>query len=679
MTAMPAAPESEAASPRPLLRWCLDRTRRHIARHGARLTQGGGRLGDLYVSVDEVAAVLADRPTADVAAELGLPPAADPGPVPRPDGSPLARIADRFALEPTDVALLAAAAGSALWVDVARLYAFAWADFAVKLPPASFLAELVSDTADDALAAMARLRPDGPLRRGGLVRLEAPEAWGRSRAPFAHHGVIVPDPVLALLRGEPPLVLDRAALRAPDDDPPPFDAPPAAAERLDRLLAHGGPIVLVGPPGSGRAEAARHAARRRGQPLLDVDLDRLPRDPAAFDGALLDLLLDARLRALPLLVRLGRPAEDDPRGEPLRRRLAAHRGPLLITAERAPDGLGDAPLVELTRPDSAEQRALWLRELADDARADRLAARFDVTPGVLLAALAEARREARALGAEAPDDDQITRALRRRMQHALDGLSERVHTALGWDDVVLPDDVVERLREIRAHARHRSRVFDTWGFRRKMDYGRGLSCLFSGPPGTGKTMMAGIIAHDLGRELYRVDLSRVVSKWVGETEKNLGRIFDEAEQAQVILFFDEADSLFSTRTEVKGANDRFANMEVNYLLQRMEQYDGVSILTTNFERGLDEAFRRRLKFRVHFPLPDADQRAELWRRMIPAEMPVDGDIDFERLGRKHKMSGGNIKNAVLRAAFYAAEEGGGLTLARLRRAADAESREMGRL
>jgi SpoVK/Ycf46/Vps4 family AAA+-type ATPase len=269
--------------------------------------------------------------------------------------------------------------------------------------------------------------------------------------------------------------------------------------------------------------------------------------------------------------------------------------------------------------------------------------------------------------------------VRRRLDHALSAVAEPYTTTLSWDDVVLAPEVLETLREILSQARNREKVFDDWGFRRKLSYGRGLACLFSGAPGTGKTMMAGIMARELGQEIYRVDLARVVSKWVGETEKNLARVFDEAESAQVILLFDEADSLFSTRTEVKGSNDRFANMEINYLLQRMESYDGMTILTTNFEKSIDEAFKRRLKFRLHFPVPDADLRTQLWRSMLPTQATVADDVRFEFLGKKFTMSGGNIKNAVVRAAFYAAEGEGVITHALLERAATAEAREMGRL
>jgi SpoVK/Ycf46/Vps4 family AAA+-type ATPase len=241
----------------------------------------------------------------------------------------------------------------------------------------------------------------------------------------------------------------------------------------------------------------------------------------------------------------------------------------------------------------------------------------------------------------------IIHAVRRQADHALSEVAEPFSTTLTWDDVVLPDEVSDAIIDILGHARHRAQVFDTWGFRRKVSYGRGLSCLFSGPPGTGKTMVAAVLAQTLERELYRIDLSRVTSKWIGETEKNLARVFDEAERAQVILLFDEADSLFSARTSVTSANDRFANNEINYLLQRMEAYDGMTILTTNLDASIDPAFKRRLKFRVAFQMPEAPQRTMLWQSMLPPGRAGRGRRRLQRpgralraVGRRHQERGG---------------------------------------
>jgi SpoVK/Ycf46/Vps4 family AAA+-type ATPase len=222
-------------------------------------------------------------------------------------------------------------------------------------------------------------------------------------------------------------------------------------------------------------------------------------------------------------------------------------------------------------------------------------------------------------------------------------------------------------------------VLDEWGFARKGGKGVGVSALFSGAPGTGKTMAAGLVAQELQLDLYQIDVSRMVSKWVGETEKNLARLFDAAEAGHAVLLFDEADSLFAKRTEVKSSNDRYANLEVNYLLQRMEAFDGISILTTNLETAVDEVFRRRLAFRLHFPVPEPAERERLWKVMLPAEAAVAPDLDFASLARRYEMSGGYIRNAVLRAAYLAAGDGAPIAMTHLLRAAALEYAAMGKI
>ncbi|MEL6177925.1 MAG: ATP-binding protein, partial [Myxococcota bacterium] len=326
---------------------------------------------------------------------------------------------------------------------------------------------------------------------------------------------------------------------------------------------------------------------------------------------------------------------------------------------------------------------LWERCLddqADEALVAMLVSRIDAQAGAIVETVARAQREAATQGHHDPLSlSQLMLAHGEYTSHRLTDIAEPFETSLQWEDLILPTELMETLDEILAQATHREKVFEAWGFRRKMSYGRGLSCLFAGPPGTGKTMTAGLMAKRLQRPLFRVDLSRVTSKWVGETEKNLARVFDEAERGQVILLFDEADSLFGSRTEVKSSNDRYANLEVNYLLQRMEAYDGITILTTNFEKSIDEAFKRRLRFRVDFPFPDAEARERLWRAMLPPEAPIAPHLDFGALAHNYDMSGGNIKNAVLRAAFYAARQGHAIAFDHLERAAAAEAREIGLL
>jgi SpoVK/Ycf46/Vps4 family AAA+-type ATPase len=263
----------------------------------------------------------------------------------------------------------------------------------------------------------------------------------------------------------------------------------------------------------------------------------------------------------------------------------------------------------------------------------------------------------------------------------LAGLATRIITTQTWDDVILPGDQFDALVELVARVRRRQRVYEEWGFGDKLGKGLGIAALFSGPPGTGKTMCAGLVARELGTALYQVHLDRLTSKWIGETEKNLAALFDAAEACHAILLFDEADSLFGKRTDVKSSNDRRANQEVNFLLQRLETFTGICILTTNHETALDDAFRRRLAVHVRFALPDLQERKHLWRALLPASAPRASDVEraFDPLADQFEMSGGHIRNAVLRAAFLAADEDSSITADHLLRSAQLEYEAMGKL
>jgi SpoVK/Ycf46/Vps4 family AAA+-type ATPase len=261
-------------------------------------------------------------------------------------------------------------------------------------------------------------------------------------------------------------------------------------------------------------------------------------------------------------------------------------------------------------------------------------------------------------------------AARVQARPRLDDLTQRVKPVATWDDLVLPQMQKRMLREIAMHVRRRMMVYEAWGFAAKSSRGLGISALFAGASGTGKTMAAEVLANDLRLDLYLIDLSQVVSKYIGETEKNLRRVFDAAEAGGAILLFDEADALFGKRSEVKDSHDRYANIEISYLLQRMEAYRGLAILTTNMKSALDTAFLRRIRFVVQFPFPNADQRAEIWRGVFPREVPTEG-LDVEKLARLN-VAGGSIRNIALHAAFLAADAGEPVRMRHLLRAARTE-------
>jgi SpoVK/Ycf46/Vps4 family AAA+-type ATPase len=310
-----------------------------------------------------------------------------------------------------------------------------------------------------------------------------------------------------------------------------------------------------------------------------------------------------------------------------------------------------------------------------------LAQRFRIGPGVIERVIAEvlARGKHLAIDTSADAGPAIIETAAQHISSRLGHVASHVTRLARWEQVAFPEDILDSLKEFIGRVRHRKTVYERWGFDAKMTTSRGLSALFYGPPGTGKSMVAGLIARELGLELYRVDLARVVSKWIGETEKNLAEVFDAAEDGQVVILFDEADSLFARRTEVKSSVDRYANLEVNYLLQRLDSFEGICILTTNLEGSVDPAFKRRMSLRLHFPFPDEEMRARLWAAHMPPETPTQGDFDFATLARRFPLSGGYIRNSALRAAFLAAQEERPLSQSYLIRAIQLEYRELGKL
>jgi SpoVK/Ycf46/Vps4 family AAA+-type ATPase len=343
--------------------------------------------------------------------------------------------------------------------------------------------------------------------------------------------------------------------------------------------------------------------------------------------------------------------------------------------------------LEFPIPDDRERKRLWevcLKEhyhFSDDVDLTELASKFRFTPGQIRDALVAAQN----LSCwHSPDNDKITMAdlysaCRAQSNQKLSVLARKINPKYTWDDIVLPSDQMDQLREICNQSKYRHIVYGEWGFDRKLSLGKGLNTLFSGPSGTGKTMAAEIISNDLRLDLYKIDLSQVVSKYIGETEKNLDKIFTEAQTSNAILFFDEADALFGKRSEVKDAHDRYANIEIGYLLQKMEEYDGMTILATNLRQNMDEAFVRRMQVIVEFPFPDEEYRRRIWEVVFPSEAPLDPDIDFGILAREVKLPGGNIKNIALTAAFYAAEDGRVIRMPHLMRAVRQEYRKLGRI
>jgi hypothetical protein len=335
--------------------------------------------------------------------------------------------------------------------------------------------------------------------------------------------------------------------------------------------------------------------------------------------------------------------------------------------------------IEVEHPTAAEHRKLWQDVLGSavshlNGSLDQIAAQFRLGVDGIRAAGVAAGIHLREPGLVA--SAALWKACRAQARTRLEGLAQRPATVADWNDLVLPEAQVHTLREIAAQVRHRAKVYETWGFASRGGRGLGISALFSGSSGTGKTMAAEVIARDLDLDLFRIDLSQVVSKYIGETEKNLQRVFDAAEESGAVLLFDEADALFGKRSEVKDSHDRYANIEVSYLLQRMESYRGLAILTTNMKGLLDPAFLRRIRFVIQFPFPEIAHRIEIWRRVFPPDTPTER-LDIDKLASLN-VAGGNIRNIAVQAAFLAASAGEPVRMTHLLRAARSECAKLER-
>lgn len=480
---------------------------------------------------------------------------------------------------------------------------------------------------------------------------------------------------LAALHGDDALdpALDRVA-RLPADIPATADLAisPAALALARRALATDAHVVAVGPPGLGRRTLLAAVAAEAGRAVLELDASRLATEPRERDLQLRRVARDCLLlNRVPLVVGLDRLGAAELR-LPLRV-LATARTP----AAKLPGSRGTV-VVELGPPTPAQRARLWLAALDQGLAADgeRLANAFPLAPAMIARAAATARLRA-ANGVVTPAD--IRAGVRAVVDDQLGHLATRLDITQRWQDAILAPDQRDAIAELVARFRTRDRVLDGWGFSAKVGRGVGIAALFSGPPGTGKSMCAGLVADELGIDIYQVDSSRLTSKWVGETEQNLAALFDAAEASQAMLLFDEADALFGKRTATTTSNDRHANSQTNYLLQRIESFRGICVLTSNHAANIDPAFQRRLAAHVRFELPDIDERAAIWRAMLPSDAPVERTIDLHALARRYELGGGAIKNATLRAAYLAAGDDRAIAQAHLERAARIECEAMGKL
>ena len=577
----------------------------------------------------------------------------------------LGRISVTFGLSPFESDTLVLAAGCEFDARFAETIARAHDEPSRRFPTLRLALAVLDEPAWECLTS------DAPLRRYALIELLLATAF--VDAPYRASEAVL-HALLGLATGDDALrgilrCVPVAAGRTPSNDA----VLAALAEAWPERAAPWPVIVLAGPDAAAKRAIAAGLAERYGLELRGVDGAALAGSVRERERLARICERDSALGGFALF------ADIDGELEPSERRTLLHWldevnvATIVATRERVHFSWRRVRHVDVERPRAEEQRTLWRHALGERAAAvngelDRVVSHFALDAESIA-------RIGRSLPGDSSCADELWQSARFDARASLDALADRLPQRAGWDRLVLPAQQMDALREIVAHVRQRARVYERWGFGRD-GRGLGVSALFAGPSGTGKTLAAEVVANELGLDAYRIDLSGIVSKYIGETEKNLRRVFDAAEAGGAVLVFDEADALFGKRTEVRDSHDRYANIEVSYLLQRMESYRGLALLTSNFKNAIDEAFLRRLRFVIEFPFPDAVQRASIWQSMFPPEMPR-GNLALDRLAQLN-VPGGNIRNIALHAAFVAADDDTPVTMAHLLRAARTEYAKLGR-
>ena len=625
----------------------------------------------------------------------------------------LAELASMFDLTAFDLDVILICLAPELDRGYERLYAYLHDDVTRRQPTVDLVLNLLCPDLDTKVAARARFTSVAPLLQHHLVYLREEREEGDQRYGSWLGSTVRLDPRVARFLlgddGTDDRLQPYARVVTPAASQDELVFPEAFGEQLSRLTEHARTAVhaqpcaklilyFEGPHGVGKRTAAAACCQTLGHVLLIVNGKRLAATNAEEFPALARLIdREARLqRALiywedfdALLA-----DENDARLAALLSVLEAHPSPAFLSGSAIWEPAGVLRGVTFVRlpfphPGHKERLHLWRAALAGDTATSRgtaldladLASKFRLSGGQIRDAAATARNLAHARAPAAPQitSADLHAACRLHSNRKLSELAIKITPHYTWDDIVLPGDQMTQLREIYNQVRHRALVYDAWGFDVKLAMGKGISILFAGPPGTGKTMAADVLAGALGLDLYKIDLSTVVSKYIGETEKNLARIFAEARTSNAILFFDEADALFGKRTQVRDAHDRYANVEISYLLQKMEEYEGMVVLATNLRKNMDEAFVRRLHITVEFPVPDVDDRRRIWEQIWPAATPRDAGLDLEFLARRIEVTGGSIRNIALAGAFLAAADGGVVTMQHLLRATRREYQKMGKV
>lgn len=616
------------------------------------------------------------------------------------------RLAETFGLTDFDRQALLLALAAALDGRYGKLIGFLHDDLTRKRPSIDLCLDLFAAPDAERLRCLDRFAPHAPLRRHRLLH-PADEPGQPLPSPICDSFTIDATVLHWLLQGQYYQQISQIAQIENTKKSAQSAKSLILSESMQSELTQAAETAVLlqlhGPDDLRRETAARFVAVERERPLLTLDLAAVQGEMAA-EAAVAHLLRDARLTgsvphvagfdacltddapetavlqplcAYPDLILVSGRTPWQPRRHPRTKRLHTIACPLPTYSERL-----ELLAHFIDHPQMMQIAQVKNNKSASSAKsADSLspiAGQFKLSSGqwrdVVQTAVDHAVQADEPLSAE-----HLLAAARAHSNPRLAALARKITPRYTWHDLVLPDDQKGMLRELVDMVQQRPLVLEQWGVGRKLASSAGVTALFAGPPGTGKTMAAELIAAELGLDLYKIDLSGLVSKYIGETEKNLERIFGEAESSNAILFFDEADALFGKRSEVKDAHDRYANIEISYLLQRMEAYDGVTILATNLRANLDEAFTRRLHFAISFPFPGTADRLRIWQTLFPPDVPRDDDLDWQLLAQRFELAGGNIRNVMVTATYLAAANGNTVTMQHLLHGARRELQKMGRL
>lgn len=602
-------------------------------------------------------------------------------------------LADRFNLDRFDLDVLLLALAPALDLRYERLYGYLQDNVTRRKPSIALALDLLCPPGLGRMAYLNHFSEGAPLLRFHLLEYPADSTAARTGlidqplqvdqtitrwllGQAAVHALLAPSARLIFPEPGAAMQVPSAAMQAPSD--------PALQPLLQSFEEGDAPIwVFSGADQGAKDSAAQALAAWAGKTLLSLQLPAPAKDPlltlqlALRDGLLHDAVLylsgwDHWLAEIKPATTLIEP-------------LLGYPGPLILETAEAwfPRSVARERRIlqfSFPLPGYTQRLALWQQHLGSSAGLDlaAVAGQFHLTTTQIrdAAAIAHdlAARESRPLA-----QPNLLAAARACSNPLLSNLAHKIKPRYTRSDIILPEDQAQLIGELIDTVRSRPTVLDAWGIGRKLVSSNGVTVLFAGPPGTGKTMAAEIIAGELGMDLYKIELSAIVSKYIGETEKNLDALFAEAEASNAVLFFDEADALFGKRSQVRDAHDRYANIEISYLLQRMEGYNGVTILATNLRSNLDEAFTRRLQFAVDFPFPDENDRLRIWQALFPPGVPRAPDLDLPLLAHRFKLAGGNIRNILVGAAYLAAADGGTLSMPHLLHSARRELSKMGRL